>query len=99
MRMTNENMLRRIDSLPPADDRDASITHDTIVALPSVKSQRGSGQTSAPEGQADNSHYFSDEFSAAQYSSAVKYVRRRHHFELKNYAGRLLPELSSICMG
>ena len=105
MRMTNEKKT----SLSEEDQAlfrqlmtgTRQITHDTIVHRPQRKSQRGSGQTSAPE-QADNNHYFQMSFSRCSGTQgAVKYVREDvSHFELKNYAGEITRRsCSSICMG
>lgn len=68
------------------------ITHDTIVHRPQRKKVSEVPVKRLLQEQADNSHYFSDEFQPLlNTQGAVKYVREDvSHFELKNYAGRLL---------
>ncbi|MBD3698336.1 endonuclease SmrB [Enterobacter hormaechei] len=73
------------------------ITHDTIVHRPQRKKKSARFRSNVcSEEQADNSHYFSDEFQPLlSTQGAVKYVREDvSHFELKKLRrGDYSPEL------
>ena len=72
------------------------ITHDTIVHRPQRKKVSEVPVKRLLQEQADNSHYFSDEFQPLlNTQGAVKYVREDvSHFELKKLRrGDYSPEL------